>query len=602
MRILSCSLVVLLGACSASGSKDGDPALVVDSGGALTDGGLSTDGGLVTDVDPEGGMTKPGGCSADLTSVTDESGVVQKKCPSDQGCFAGECIPACEAAAKSKGNVSCEFIAATPSFYPGITPPCFAVFLANNWSKAVKITVTRGGTSYDATSFARIAGAGDATSWPAVPASGLPQGKVAVLFLSSDPSSQNVGYPLKCPVPQAVPGGTAVVGTGKGTAFMVKTDAPVSGYDILPYGGATSFLPSAELLIPSTAWGTNYVAALPPKQSDKSGPLWAQIVASQNGTTVKINPSSALPAGGGAPAAPASTVTSFTLNAGEYVQWQEIGDISGSILSADKPVAFVGGTGYLCLTSSTSPGGGGCDSGHQLIPPISALGSEYVLAPYVTRRADLAPESILYRIVGTVDGTKLTFDPPVSGAPATIGRGTVAGFEATGPVVVKSDKDHPFYVAQMMAGALTTSGSRPGATVAILGSGGQLGDEEYVNLLPPAQFLSKYVFFTDPTYSTTNLVLTRAKASSGFKDVKIDCLGTVSGWTPAGKDGRYETVGVDLVRAAAGVGSCANGPHVAESEGPFGVMVWGTDTFASYAYPGGGNIGTINTVVVDPVK
>jgi hypothetical protein len=237
-----------------------------------------------------------------------------------------------------------------------------------------------------------------------------------------------------------------------------------------------------------------------------------------------------------------------------------------------------------------------------MIPPISALGSEYVLAPYVTRRKDMNPESILYRIVGTVDGTKLTFDPPVSGAPATLGRGSVVGFEATGAVVVKSDKDHPFYVGQMMAGALVTSGSRPGATVTVLGTGGQLGDEEYVNLLPPAQFLSKYVFFTDPTYSTTNLVLTRAKVGSAFKDVKVDCLGTVSGWTPVGGDGRYETVGLDLVRGGSGVGSCTNGPHVAESDGPFGLMVWGTDTFASYAYPGGGNIGTINTVVVDPVK
>src|SRR5262249_1375410 len=37
----------------------------------------------------------------------------------------------------------------------------------------------------------------------------------------------------------------------------------VSAYDILPYGGALSYLPSAELLLPTTAWGTNYVAAGP---------------------------------------------------------------------------------------------------------------------------------------------------------------------------------------------------------------------------------------------------------------------------------------------------------------------------------------------------
>ena len=131
---------------------------------------------------------------------------------------------------------------------------------------------------------------------------------------------------------------------------------------------------------------------------------------------------------------------------------------------------------------------------------------------------------------------------------------------------------------------MVTSGSRPGATVTL---GGlvplNLGDEEFVNILPPAQFLTKYVFFTDPTYSTTNLVLTRVKGASGFKDVKVDCLGTVSGWKPIGSSGKYEWVGVDLVRGKVGVGSCKNGPQVASSEGQFGLMVWGTDTYSSYA-------------------
>jgi len=46
---------------------------------------------------------------------------------------------------------------------------------------------------------------------------------------------------------------------------------------------------------------------------------------------------------------------------------------------------------------------------------------------------------------------------------------------------------------------------------------------------------------------------------------------------------------VDLVRAGVGVGTCTNGHHVASSTAPFGVVVWGTDAYASYAYPAGGN-------------
>jgi len=595
-------LVVVLG-CSAGKSNE-DFGFEGDGGkdASAGEGGLDLDAGLDIDASLEGGTGKPLGCSGDLQSVTDEAGIVQKKCPADQGCYKGECIPACEAAAKSKGNVGCTFLAATPSFYPTITPPCFAVFLANNWSKDVKITVTRGGASFDATKFGRIPNGGsDANAWPAVPATGLPPGQVAVLFMSSDPSSANAGFPLKCPVAQAQSGGTAVSGSGKGTAFSIKTDVPVSAYDILPYGGASSFLPSAELLLPTSAWGTNYVAVVP-QLSGSGGPQWGQVVAAENGTTVTINPTQNLPAAGGVPAAPKGSATKFTLNAGEYVQWQPSLEMSGSILSSDKPISFIGGTGYLCLSSSTAKGGG-CDSGHQMIPPVSALGSEYAPAPYVTRRKDLAEESIPYRIVGMVDGTTLTYEPAVAGAPTTLSRGTVGSFQATGAFIVKSQNaDHPFYVAQMMPGCEVTSGSRAGATVTL---GGlvplNLGDEEFVNILPPAQFLTKYVFFTDPTYSTTNLVLTRVKGASGFKDVKVECLGTVSGWKPIGTSGKYQYVGVDLVRGKVGVGSCKNGPQVASSDGQFGLMVWGTDTYSSYAYPGGGNVGTINTVVVDPV-
>jgi hypothetical protein len=288
------------------------------------------------------------------------------------------------------------------------------------------------------------------------------------------------------------------------------------------------------------------------------------------------------------------------LNAGEYLQWQDSGEMSGSVIQSDKPVAFIGGTGYLCISSQTSPDGGGCDSGHQMIPPVSALGSEYVAAPFVTRMASLAPESIPYRFVGAVDGTMLTYDPPVSGAPATLGRGKVVDFETKTPFVVKSqDAAHPFYVAQEMPGCEVTGGSRPGEGTNSPFAGG-LGDEEFVNIIPPQQFLSKYVFFTDPTYATTNLVLTRKKLNGAYQDVTLECAGTITGWMPIGTGDEYQYAWIDLWRADKSVNNCKNGPQTASSNGPFGLVVWGTDSFASYAYPGGGNLGSISTAIVIP--
>lgn len=568
-----------------------------DDGNAPIDGAVDDSPFQFGDTGPnkDGGPT--GGCSPDLRNVVDSNGNVIQTCPPDQGCSAGVCIPACDAAAAAKGSVGCDYMVATPAFFAGLQTtyyaPCFAIFVANNWAKDVQLTVTRGGQTYDVTKFGRISQAGTApTTWATVPSTGVPPGKVAVLFMGNDPNAA-----FKCPVPSALSAGAQVQGTGKGAAWHVVSSVPVSAYDILPFGGASSFLPGATLLLPTTAWGTNYVAAVPKLgsggNSSSSGPHWGQIVAYQDGTQVQVLPTVALPAGNGVAAAPQNVTTTYNLNAGEFVQWQGANynypggggamDMSGSILASNKPIAFNGGNGYLCLGSTTSSGGG-CDSDHEQIPPVSALASEYAVAPYFRVSAD---ESILYRFVGAADGTNLTYSPAVAGAPTTLKVGQMVEFEAKGPFVVKSqDTQHPFYVAQMMTGSNGANG---------------LGDEDYTNVLPPAQFLSKYVFYTDVTYRTTTFTVVRKKSSAGFKDVSIDCLGNLTGWKPVGSTGDYEFTNVDLVRDNQPKGqNCQNGPHTATSDGPFGLTVWGLDSAASYGYPAGGNVATINSVIIPP--
>ena len=89
--------------------------------------------------------------------------------------------------------------------------------------------------------------------------------------------------------------------------------------------------------------------------------------------------------GTGVAAAPANTQTVYNLNAGDYIQWQDSNEMSGTVIQSNNPIGFVGGSTYDCYPSTTDPSGGGCDSAHQQIPPVSALGSEYVIAPYTTR-------------------------------------------------------------------------------------------------------------------------------------------------------------------------------------------------------------------------
>jgi hypothetical protein len=258
-----------------------------------------------------------------------------------------------------------------------------------------------------------------------------------------------------------------------------------------------------------------------------------------------------------------------------------------------------------------------------MIPPVQALGNEYVGVRYRTRSPPIE-ESVPWRLIGAVDGTTLTFDPPQAGAPTTLNAHQVIEIDQTGPFVVSSqDSAHPFYFAQYMTGGFPFSG---------------VGDPEYVNVISPAQYLSRYTFFTDPTYPETNLVVVRAldKATGLFPDVNLDCAGTLTGWAPVGGSGTYQFTRIDLSSGDfQGQNGCNNGVHTitgsfageagtGASTPFFGVTIWGwgntvTDPlpddaanpidqageanpgftrWVSYAYPAGANILKLNDVVV----
>jgi hypothetical protein len=118
-----------------------------------------------------------------------------------------------------------------------------------------------------------------------------------------------------------------------------------------------------------------------------------------------------------------------------------------------------------------------------------------------------------------------------------------------------------------------------------------MGDPEFVNVVPSGQYLDKYVFFADVNYAETSLTFIRQKADGVFKDVTLDCTGTLADWQPVGNEGQFEYARVDLSKGFAPVTAngktCFIGPHEASSDGPFTVTVWGWDWYVSYAYPAG---------------
>ena len=241
---------------------------------------------------------------------------------------------------------------------------------------------------------------------------------------------------------------------------------------------------------------------------------------------------------------------------------------------------------------------------HQQIPPVKALGHEYVAARYRNRLSTL-DEAPPWRFVGAVDGTVLTYDPPQTGGPTTLSQGQMVEWDAKGPYVVRSqDAQHPFFFGAHMTGCFTLPGNYASPV-------GCAGDPEFVDVIPPDQYLASYIFFTDPTYPETNLVFVRKKGSDNqFHDVTLDCQGVLGGWTNVDAAGNYQFTRADLQTGNfAKVGNCDNGRNAAHSDVPFGLTIWGWGTNAStgffseacsYAYPAGASVQPINTVVVPP--
>jgi hypothetical protein len=529
-------------------------------------------------------------CSADGTAVIDCQGN-EIPCPSGQGCAGGQCLDACEAAALTHSSVGCDYWAVDMDAAFG--PPfdaCYAAFIANTSTAPVHINVSYGAQQVNLAQFAKIpVGTGTSLSYQAYdPQAGLAPGGVAILFLAYAFTFGNVA----CPVPAAIGTEAQISGTGLGTAFHITTDVPVVAYQMLPFGGGAAAATGASLLLPSSAWGDNYIAVSAYDQMAPPIPIGLgpsiNIVASEDNTTVTMLPKSAIVAGGGLAAGPAGPPYTFTLMKGQHAQITQANPLTGSPIQADKPIGVFGGHQIMSIDRCCG------DHGEQMIAPIRALGSEYVAVSHRDRAA--VAEMNIYRIFGAVDGTQLTYEP-VGVGPATVNLGQFHEIRTANPFVVRSqDADHPFLMFTYMTGA----GEQ--------GEGG-LGDPDFVRLVPPDQYLFRYVFFTDPTYPVTALTLVRRKEGGVFADVNLDCLGTVTGWQALGTGGNYETTFVTLVDGNfTPQGGCNNGVHVMQSEGRFGAWVWGwgseaTNTgWVSYGYPAGEAVLPINDVEVPPIE
>jgi hypothetical protein len=558
--VLLCVLVVACG--------PGKRGATADAPGVGSDATVDT---------PQGCSSR---CSADLHSVVDCHGAVLTTCSDTDACdvASNTCVDACAATVSSHHSVGCQYYATdTESHDPTY---CFAAFVANTWSAPAHLAVDYAGSSLSVAAFTRIpVGTGPALTYAAYdPVAGLAPGQVAILFLAGDS-----GAAPNCPIASAEPT-AAHNGTGVFTSFHISTDVPVVAYEINPYGGGSAAITAASLLLPTSVWDLDYIAVNPGAQSAGSPSL--NIIAANDNTTVTMTPVAAVVGGGGVPAGAASTPLMFTLNRGQQAQITQAAELTGSVIAANQPIGLM--TAHNCLF--VPDGIPNCDHMEQMVPPVHALGYRYANVMYRPRVA--SETSTFWRVVGAADGTTLTYSANVGG-PTTLSKGQAVTFQTGEPFVIQSQgADHPFEMFEYMTGSHYVQDG--------------YGDPDFVISVPVDQYLSDYVFFADPTYPETNLVVIRAKGmDSQFHDVNLDCLGPLTDWQQVGQ---YEWARTDLITGDfANVGNCSTGRHEIKSDGPFGVWVWGWGTpltttqtvNVSYGYPGGMNVAPINTVVIE---
>jgi hypothetical protein len=380
-----------------------------------------------------------------------------------------------------------------------------------------------------------------------------------------------------------------------GGAYHIRSTEPVTVYQFnardycvpspscttTSNGSTYSYTNDASLLLPVNALTGNYRLAGAPTWESLSGgqyPGTIVVVGTANGTSVTVAPpGSPLLAGAGI-AANGGTVT---LNAGDVLQiatdsnaagdgtWGT--DPSGALITATAPVEVFGGSDCTYVPAGTQA----CDHLEQINFPVETLGKDYLVARPTNVNA--TPREFV-KIIGTVDGTGLTYDG-ITGQPATVGAGGVVLFETT--TDFRLTATHPIEVAEYMEGQEAF-----GTGCVVASPGGQTcGDPSMSLAVSTAQFRTQYPFTSPPNYyqNWANII-----AANGTTVTVTDTptSHTITSGTAIGSSGYY----------VASVPLCANnlsgctGNHMATATVPFGIKVYGYGSATSYMYPGGLNL------------
>ena len=318
----------------------------------------------------------------------------------------------------------------------------------------------------------------------------------------------------------------------------------VADHEVTVYG--LNFEPAATdayLALPVTALGKEYINASYINVGIINGTEFG-VVSAYDNTTVTVTPSQTT--GGRTVGVPYS----FVLHRGRTYQLRNPnvpGDLTGSIITADKPVAVFG------MHQCADIRGLACNHLVEQLPSTDTWGTHFVSVPLATRK-----NGDTFRIIGSQDGTTVTINGQQI---AGLNRGQFYETLITQPSYIVSD--HPILVVQYSNGTTFDGASNADPFMIVVPPIEQYRAAYTVTTMQPSQFLINFINVVIPTSAKTTLQLDGAAvASSAFTDV----------------------AGSSFSTAQLSVGT---GAHRLVSTVPFGVFVYGFASFDGYGYTGG---------------
>ena len=467
----------------------------------------------------------------------------------------------CEEASQYRTYLGCDF-------YPTVTFNQvwdifdYAVVVANAGDTPAEVSVTRGGTSVSTTTIAPNQLSTIYLPW--VPELKGPQFDECTSVVPATASVRSPGgaYHLVSTVPVTVYQFSALeYGPQGGPPGKDWSQCPASacGLDCFSYSN------DASLLLPSTALTKNYRVIGYPSWQQASLGSYVAVTGTEDGTTVTVSlsPTGSIVGGTGVDAAGAGTTSVFTLQQGEVVELLNStpGDLSGSLVQADKPIQVIHGLPCVNIPEGISA----CDHIEESVFPAETLGQHYLVAQ-PTGPSGAAVAQVV-RFIGNVNGTVLTYPagmPP--GAPTTLAAGQVVDLGAVGQDF-EVQGDHEFAVAFFQQGAQVVDVS-----------GLNEGDPAQSIATAVEQYRTKYVFLAPADYTQNFADVLMPKTAT----LTLDGVNVAATPVPIGSS-QYGVARIPL-----GLGN--GGAHVLLSTEPVGLQVLGYGLNTSYQYPGGLNL------------